>query len=58
MCVDSRAINKVTIKYHYHILRLEDLHDELYGATIFYKIDYRVAITKYKYRGRWVEDDL
>ena len=52
MCVDSRAINKVTIKYHYHILRLEDLHDELYGATIFYKIDYRVAITKYKYRGR------
>ena len=41
MYVDSRAMNKITIKYRYSVPRLEDLLDELYVATIFSKIDFR-----------------
>jgi hypothetical protein len=41
MCVDYRSLNEVTIKNKYPLPRIEDLFDQMKGASVFSKIDLR-----------------
>jgi hypothetical protein len=39
MCIDYTSLNEVTVKNKYPLPRIEDLFDQLRGASVFSKID-------------------
>jgi hypothetical protein len=43
MCVDYRSLNEVTIKNKYPLSRIEDMFDQMKGASVFSKIDLRLG---------------
>ncbi|WVZ75622.1 hypothetical protein U9M48_023659 [Paspalum notatum var. saurae] len=50
MCVNYRALTKVTIKNKYPLPRIYDLFDQLQGACVFSKIDLRSGYHQLKIR--------
>ena len=53
MCIDYRQINKVTVKNKYLLPRIEDLFDQLKGASVFSKMDLRSGY--YQLRVKYVD---
>ncbi|KAL0553666.1 hypothetical protein IC582_007567 [Cucumis melo] len=43
LCIDYRELNKVTVKNRYPLPRIDDLFDQLQGATVFSKIDLQLG---------------
>jgi hypothetical protein len=50
MCVDYRSLNEVTIKNKSPLPRIEDMFDQMKGASVFLKIDLRSGYHQLKIR--------
>ncbi|GJT03391.1 putative reverse transcriptase domain-containing protein [Tanacetum coccineum] len=54
MCIDYRKLNKLMVKNHYPLPRIDDLFDQLQGSSIYSKIDIRSGYYQLRVR----EEDI
>ncbi|GKE63664.1 putative reverse transcriptase domain-containing protein, partial [Tanacetum coccineum] len=54
MCIDYRELNKLTVKNHYPLPRIDDLFDQLQGSSVYSKIDLRLGYHQLRVR----DDDI
>ncbi|GJW71512.1 putative reverse transcriptase domain-containing protein, partial [Tanacetum coccineum] len=54
MCIDYRKLNKLTVKNHYPLPRIDDLLDQLQGSSVYSKIDLRLGYHQLRVR----EEDI
>ncbi|GKF82636.1 hypothetical protein Tco_0244292 [Tanacetum coccineum] len=45
MCIDYQELNKLTVKNHYPLPRINDLFDQLQGSSVYSKIDLRSRLS-------------
>ncbi|GJR64977.1 putative reverse transcriptase domain-containing protein [Tanacetum coccineum] len=54
MCIDYRELNKLMVKNHYPLPRIDDLFDQLQGSSVYSKIDLRSGYHQLRVR----EEDI
>ncbi|XP_022843179.1 uncharacterized protein LOC111366705 [Olea europaea var. sylvestris] len=54
ICIDYRELNKLTIKKNHPLPRIKDLFDQLKGATVFSKINFRSGYHQLKIKQSYV----
>ncbi|GJV76398.1 putative reverse transcriptase domain-containing protein [Tanacetum coccineum] len=54
MCIDYRELNKLIVKNHYPLPRIDDLFDQLQGSSVYSKIDLRSGYHQLRVR----EEDI
>ncbi|GJS59194.1 putative reverse transcriptase domain-containing protein [Tanacetum coccineum] len=54
MCIDYRELNKLTVKNHYPLPRIDDLFDQLQGSSVYSKINLRSGYHQLRVR----EEDI